>query len=720
MLAVRSRSAAAAAAKRLQRGTHKSVNWLYDGGGRSSWSLSPRLFKPESCAACALGMAPRREFATSNEARDQSPKIAPSTHTQQGAHIDSVDLYEALYEESVQNPEEFWAKQATTHLDWFRAFDSNRTKEGSLEEGGIRWFNGGQLNVCHNCVDRHIPTKGDQVAIIHEGDEPGNVVKYTYRDVLREVSKVANVMKAYGVKKGDTVAIYMPMVPQLVFTMLACARIGAVHSVVFAGFSSDSLRDRIVDGHSKYVFTCDEGTRGGKTIPVKHTTDTAVSQCHFVENVFVYKHTGTSHVDYHSHDVIMDEELPKARPYCPPVTLDAEDPLFLLYTSGSTGQPKGLQHSQAGYLLHAMLTHKHVFDYRENDVYACLADCGWITGHSYVLYGPLANGATTVMFEGTPLYPHNGRYWEIIRDHGVNQLYTSPTAIRALMKYGTGPLEGYDLSSLRVLGTVGEPINPEAWRWFYENVGKGRCSVVDTFWQTETGGIMITPLPGTTPMKPGSACFPYFGVDPVLLDKDTGAEKTGNGVEGVLCFKQDWPGMARTVFGDHERFLNTYLRPYPGYYFTGDGAYRDQDGYIWITGRVDDVLNVSGHRLGSAEIESCLVGQGDVAEAAVVGFPHDTKGEGICCYVTLKEHVQESEDLLQDLRMTVRHSIGPLATPDYVIITSALPKTRSGKIMRRLLRKVIAGETDQLGDTSTLADSDVVEELIQKASKQRK
>eukprot|EP01138_Halocafeteria_seosinensis_P001099 gb/GECG01001124.1/.p1 GENE.gb/GECG01001124.1/~~gb/GECG01001124.1/.p1 ORF type:complete len:656 (+),score=78.88 gb/GECG01001124.1/:1-1968(+) len=650
--------------------------------------------------------------------RNNAPMVQPSKHAQERAHISSMEEYKKLYKESIENPEVFWARMARENLHWFRDFQT--VKGGSFEEGDVHWFAEGQLNVCYNCVDRHIAERGDKVAIIHEGDEPGNVTKYTYKDLLREVSKVANVMKSYGVQKGDTVAIYMPMVPQVAFVILACARIGAIHSVVFAGFSSDSLRDRIRDAQSKWVFTCDEGRRGGKTIPLKQTTDKAVDQCRCVEHVFVYKRTNNPKVSYSERDVMMDDEVSLARPYCPAVTLDAEDPLFILYTSGSTGKPKGVQHSQAGYILHTMLTLKYVFDYRENDIFACVADCGWITGHSYILYGPLANGATTVMFEGTPVYPHKGRYWEMIQTHQINQLYTAPTAIRSLMKCGTAPMEGYDLSSLRVLGTVGEPINPEAWNWWYENVGQKRCSVVDTFWQTETGGIMITPLPGATPMKPGSATLPFFGVDVALLDKDSGKEQEGNEVKGVVCMKQTWPSVARTIYGDHERFLKTYMKPYKGYYFTGDGGFRDKDGYIWITGRVDDVLNVSGHRLGSAEIESCLVAHSDVAEAAVIGFPHDTKGEGICCYVTVKEHVDETEELAQELRMQVRKSIGPFATPDYVVLTSVLPKTRSGKIMRRVLRKIISGETDQLGDVSTLADSSVVEQLIEKVNQLKK
>ena len=571
------------------------------------------------------------------------------------------------------------------------------------------------MNVSHQCIDRHLADRGDQVAIIHEGDEPGTSRTFTYKQVLAETCKVANTLLAHGVRKGDTVAIYMPMIPDLAFAMLACARIGAVHSVVFAGFSADSLRDRILDAKCRWLMTADEGKRGGRTIPLKATCDAAVAACACIEQVFVYQHTGSHLVSYGAKDVKMSEELPKARPYCAPVTMDAEDPLFLLYTSGSTGKPKGVAHTQAGYILYAMLTHKYVFDVRPGDVYACVADCGWITGHSYIVYGPLANGATTLMFESTPTYPNPSRYWDLVQQYKVTQFYTAPTAIRALMRFGTQPLEGKDLSSLRVLGSVGEPISPEAWRWYHSHVGGGKCAIVDTYWQTETGGIIVTPLPGATPTKAGSATLPFFGIDIALLSKE-GAELQGNSVAGMVCVKGIWPGMARTVYGDHQRYLNTYMKPFPGYYFTGDGGYRDKDGYLWITGRVDDVLNVSGHRLGSAEIESVLVEHDSVAEAAVIGFPHSTKGEGICCYVTPVEGVQETPGLLSELRLQVRKGIGPFATPDHIVLTQALPKTRSGKIMRRVLRKIASREADQLGDITTLADSDVVATLIAKVN----
>lgn len=527
---------------------------------------------------------------------------------------------------------------------------------------------------------------------------------------------MANVLKRHGVKKGDTVAVYLPMIPALAYTMLACARIGAPHSVVFAGFSADSLRDRINDGASKWVVTSDEGLRGGKRIPLKKTVDAACAGAPVVEKVFMFKRTGADVSVVDGRDVWMEPEMETARPYCPATPLDSEDMLFLLYTSGSTGKPKGVAHTQAGYLLYTMLTHRYVFDIREDDVYACVADCGWITGHSYIIYGPLANGATTLMFESTPLYPNASRYWDLVARNKVTQFYTAPTAIRALMRFGTDPVDGYDLSSLRVLGSVGEPINPEAWRWYYNNIGKGKCKIVDTYWQTETGGIMLTPLPEATPTKPGSATLPFFGIEPVIRDKESGEELEGDDVSGVLCVRNPWPSLARTVYGDHARYLKVYMTAYPGNYFTGDGCIRDKDGYYWVTGRVDDVLNVSGHRLGSAEIESALVAHEFVAEAAVIGFPHEVKGEGLCCYVTLVATASDSDETIKELKNQVRKVIGPFATPDYIVITPALPKTRSGKIMRRVLRKIIAGETDALGDVTTLADSSVIEGLIAKVA----
>lgn len=612
-------------------------------------------------------------------------------------------------------------------IKWEREFDT--VKEGSFLEANVRWFTGGKLNVSVQCLDRHISAgKGDKVALIWDGDELGDVKKYSYSQVLAEVCKVANVLKKYGVRKGDPVTIYMPMVPQLAFVMLACTRIGAPHSVVFAGFSAESLRERVVDVRSRFIFTCDEGMRGGKPIGLKKCVDTAIDhrECEFVEKVFVFKRTGTHSIQVNPKvDVFIEEELDAQRPYCPPESMDSEDILFFLYTSGSTGKPKGVAHTTAGYILYATITHKFVFDIQEHDVYGCVADCGWITGHSYILYGPLSNGTTTVMFESTPLYPNCDRYWDFIQRHKITQFYTAPTALRALMRFGN-PSESYDLSSLRVLGSVGEPINPEAWKWYFEFVGKKRCAVVDTYWQTENGGFLLTPFPGVTPMKPGSCTKAFFGIKPAVLDPQTGVELEFDGVhesEGVLCIASEWPGLARTVHNNHERYRNTYLEPYKGYYFTGDGCIRDKDGYFWITGRVDDVLNVSGHRIGSAELESALVGYDSVAEAAVVGIPHEVKGQGIAVYVVLKEKftsllerslraMKEEEDLRlmrQTLREQIRTVIGPFATPDMIIFTTGLPKTRSGKIMRRILRKII--ENEALGDTSTLAEPAVVEEL---------
>lgn len=653
------------------------------------------------------------EVQPSHDDPENAPMYQPQERFAAGAHISSMEQYRTMWERSV-GPESdaFWAEIARKELTWQRDF--TEVSGGSFDTC-VRWFADGQLNVCYNSVDRHIVAgRGDDVAIIWEGDEPGNVRKFTYKQVLEEVCRAANVLTHYGVRKGDTVAVYLPMMPDLAFIMLACARIGAVHSVVFAGFSSDSLRDRILDARSKWVVTADEGRRGGRGIPLKHTTDVAVAQCPCVEHVFVYERTGAD-VPYGVKDVRMTEELPRTRPFCPAVTMDAEDLLFLLYTSGSTGKPKGVAHTTAGYLLYAAITHKYVFDLRPGDVYACVADCGWVTGHSYILYGPLANGATTLMFESTPMFPDASRYWDLVERHRVTQFYTAPTAIRALMRFGDAPVKKHDLSSLRVLGSVGEPINPEAWRWYHNVVGGGRCAIVDTYWQTETGGHIVTPLPGATPTKPGSATLPFFGINVVLKDRD-GKTIEGNSTSGVVCIEKPWPAMARTIYGDHDRFLSTYMRPFPGTYFTGDGAYRDRDGYLWITGRVDDVLNVSGHRLGSAEIESALVSHHKVSEAAVIGFPHETKGEGICCYVTLKEGVEETEAVVAELKHQVRKVIGPFATPDHIILTVALPKTRSGKIMRRVLRKVIAQQTDQLGDTSTLADPGVVPILIEKVN----
>ena len=576
----------------------------------------------------------------------------------------------------------------------------------------VSWFLGGKLNASENCVDRHVNKKGDQVAIIWEADEPDQSKKITYKELQREVSRVANVLRHHGIRKGDRVAIYMPMIPEAVYSMLACARIGAVHSVVFAGFSAESLRDRINDAKCVAVITADEGLRGRKIIPLKRMVDEAVMACPTVKHVFVATRTGTKVPFYPPRDVMLNEAMQNERPYCPIEHIDSEDTLFLLYTSGSTGKPKGVAHTTAGYLLYAALTHKYVFDYREGEIYACVADIGWITGHTYVVYGPLLNGATTVLFESIPNYPDAGRYWEMVERLKINQFYTAPTAIRAIQREGDEYVKKYDRSSLRVLGTVGEPINPDTWMWYYKVVGEEKCSVVDTWWQTETGGIMITPLPGATPTKPGSATLPFLGIEPVLLTED-GKEVKGNDVSGLLAIKKPWPSMARTIQGDHQRFLSTYLSQFKGYYLTGDGARRDKDGYYWITGRVDDVMNVSGHRIGSAEVESALVSHPFCSEAAVVGYPHEIKGEGIFAYIILKEGFEDNGELVGELKNEVRHHIGPFATPDQILIAPGLPKTRSGKIMRRILRKIAAGDTKELGDVTTLADPSVVDKLIE-------
>lgn len=641
-----------------------------------------------------------------------------------GAHISSLEQYKALYERSIKDGDNFWAEMAKTHLSWIRPFET--VKHGSFEHGDIAWFLEGQLNAAYNCIDRHVTTKGNQVAILWEGDDSKDIRRITYNELLREVCKFANVLKRLGVRKGDPVCIYMPMVPEAAYAMLACARIGAPHSVVFAGFSAEALRDRILDCRCKFVVTADEGRRGGKVIPLKALVDLAVIQCPTVQHVVVLRHTGGSILmsekknelgdprDFWWHDLMHEQ-----RPYCPPEPVNSEDTLFMLYTSGSTGKPKGVAHTTAGYLLYTMMTHKYVFDYRDGDVYACVADVGWITGHSYIVYGPLLNGATTFMFEGTPMHPDAGRYWDMVERHKITQFYTAPTAIRALMKFGSEPVKKYNRNSLRVLGSVGEPINPEAWRWYYEVVGDSKRTIVDTFWQTETGGIVITPLPGATPTKPGSATLPFFGVEPVLLDPHSGQLLQGNNVSGVLCFARPWPSITRTIFGDHARYLKTYMHAYHGLYFTGDGCTRDQDGYYWITGRVDDVINVSGHRIGSAEVESALVLNPSVAEAAVVGVPHDIKGQALFAYVTPKNDVDVGPELVNVLKLEVRKHIGAFAVPDYIIVTAALPKTRSGKIMRRLLRKIACHETapESLGDISTLADPSVVSSLITEVNK---
>ena len=642
---------------------------------------------------------------------DLKERYSVIAREKKGAHVSSKDAYQKLYDQSVKNPDKFWGTMAKKFLTWNTEF--KQVVAGDFAAGTVAWFPGGTLNVSENCLDRHLEKRGDQVAILWEGDEPGDIRRLTYRDMHGEVCRLANALRARGVRKGDRVAIYLPMVPEAAISMLACARIGAVHSVIFGGFSADSVRDRIQDSDCRVLITADEGLRGQKKVPLKKTADQALNSCPNVHTVFVLARTGAEVPMKTGRDLPMREAMDGERPWCPAEPMDSEDLLFLLYTSGSTGKPKGVAHTTAGYLLYTAMTHKYVFDYREGDIYACMADVGWVTGHSYIVYGPLCNGATSFMFEGIPTYPDAGRYWDMVERHGINSFYTAPTAIRAIAKDGDDFVTKYDRKSLRVLGSVGEPINPEAWRWYYEVVGDKRCSIVDTFWQTETGGHMITPLPGAIDLKPGSATVPFFGVVPAVLD-EKGVELKSNDVSGILAFKAPWPGIARTIYGDHTRFVNTYFKMYPGYYFTGDGCRRDKDGYYWITGRVDDVINVSGHRMGTAEVESALATHPGCAEAAVVGYPHEIKGAGIFAYVILKDGFTESPDLIKGLKDEVRKIIGPIATPDKILITPGLPKTRSGKIMRRILRKVAAQEVDNLGDISTLADPSVVKLLVDK------
>jgi acetyl-CoA synthetase len=630
--------------------------------------------------------------------------FAAAAHIQESAYRD-------LYRRSVDDPEGFWAEQAGRFLTWMKPWSRVLDYSFDPDRLHIQWFIGGKLNVAWNCLDRHLATRGDQVAIIWEGDDPNAQKEITYRELHGEVSRFANALKARGVKKGDRVCIYLPMIPEAAVAMLACARIGAIHSVVFGGFSPESLKDRILDSDCHVLITSDEGLRGGRHVPMKNNADKALIECPNVKTVFVVKHTGGDIPWRTDRDVWYHEALAAAPAECPPEEMDAEDPLFILYTSGSTGKPKGVVHTTGGYLLFAAMTHKYTFDYRDGEVFWCTADVGWVTGHTYIVYGPLANGAKTLMFEGIPSYPDCRRFWQVCDKHQVNLFYTAPTAIRALMREGDAPVKSTSRRSLRLLGSVGEPINPEAWEWYYHVVGDGRCPVVDTWWQTETGGHMITPLPGATALKPGSATFPFFGVVPALVNPSDGGMINGSG-EGALVITRPWPGIARTVFGDHQRFVDTYFRTYRGYYFTGDGARRDSDGYYWITGRIDDVLNVSGHRMGTAEIESALVLHESVAEAAVVGFPHDIKGQGIYCYVTLVKGADPSDALHKELVHLVRSEIGPIASPDVIQWAPGLPKTRSGKIMRRILRKIAADEVDNLGDISTLADPSVVEDLV--------
>jgi acetyl-CoA synthetase len=618
------------------------------------------------------------------------------------------EQYQAMYDRSIKDPSGFWADEANKFVTWFKTWD--KVCEWDCSKGHIRWFEGAKLNVSYNCLDRHLEQRGDQVAIIWEGDNPKDDRKITYQELHEQVCRFANALKSLGVKKGDRVSIYLPMIPELAVVMLACTRIGAIHSIVFAGFSPDALKDRINDSECSVVVTADEGLRGGRPVPLKANADKACDGAPSVRKMVVVKRTGGNVTWNGDRDVWYHDLVDAASTDCPAEQMDAEDPLFILYTSGSTGKPKGVLHTTGGYLVYVACTHKYIFDYHDGDIFWCTADVGWVTGHSYIVYGPLTNGATTIMFEGIPTYPSSSRFWEVVDKHQVNIFYTAPTAIRALMREGNSPVEKTSRQSLRLLGTVGEPINPEAWEWYYNVVGDARCPIVDTWWQTETGGVLITPLPGATALKPGSATRPFFGVIPAIFDAE-GKELQGP-AEGNLVMLQPWPGQMRTVYNNHPRFIETYFATYPGVYFSGDGARRDEDGYYWITGRVDDVINVSGHRLGTAEVESALVLHPAVAEAAVVGYPHEIKGQGIYAYVTLMVGVEPTDQLRKDLVQHVRKEIGPIATPDIIQWAPGLPKTRSGKIMRRILRKIAANEVESLGDTSTLADPGVVDDLI--------
>jgi acetyl-CoA synthetase len=621
------------------------------------------------------------------------------------------EQYEAMYAQSVRDPDAFWGEQARNTLDWIKPFTTVKSTSFKEADFGIEWFKDGVLNVSANCVDRHLATRGDQVAILWEGDDPGESKAITYKQLHEEVCKMANVMKKLGVIKGDRVTLYLPMIPEAAFAMLACTRIGAIHSIVFGGFSPDSLANRIQDCDSKLVITADEGLRGSKKVPLKANVDAAAEMCNCIQHVLVVTRTGGDVVMRAGRDVRYEEIAATVEADCPPEPMSAEDPLFILYTSGSTGKPKGVLHTTGGYLLHASLSHKYIFDYKDGDVYWCTADVGWVTGHSYIVYGPLANGATSVMFEGIPTYPDVSRFWQVIDKHKVTIFYTAPTALRSLMREGDGPVQSTSRASLRLLGSVGEPINPEAWQWYHRVVGEGRCPIVDTWWQTETGAALISPLPGATALKPGSATKPFFGVQPALVDAE--GKILEGATDGNLVILDSWPGQMRTVYNDHERFFQTYFSTYPGMYFTGDGARRDEDGYYWITGRVDDVINVSGHRMGTAEVESALVAHAKVAEAAVVGYPHDIKGQGIYAYVTLNVGEEPGDALRKELVSWVRHEIGPIATPDLIQFAPGLPKTRSGKIMRRILRKIAEDDFGALGDTSTLADPSVVDHLVE-------
>ena len=627
------------------------------------------------------------------------------------AHVSSIEQYKEIYEESIKNPEAFWANIAE-RISWFKKWDNVR--EYDFVDAQIKWFEGGTLNASYNCLDRHVEAgHGGDTAIIWEGNDPSADKTFTYSELLREVKRFANVLKSHGIRKGDRVCIYLQMVPELAIAMLACARIGAVHSIVFGAFSAESLRDRINDSQCKMLITQDTAFRGPRSdIPMKLNADAAATECPSIEHIIVVRHTGDE-VDFDSpRDIWWDEAMATADDECPPEEMDAEDPLFILYTSGSTGKPKGVLHTTGGYLVYVSYTHQNVFDYREGDIFWCTADIGWVTGHSYIIYGPLANRAISIMFEGVPNHPDFGRFWQVVEKHNVEIFYTAPTALRALMKEGDEWVKKYDRSTLRLLGTVGEPIKEPEWLWYYNVVGEGRCPIIDTWWQTETGGMLISPFPAATPLKPGSATFPLFGVEPVILDEG-GVEVEGNPASGYLCIKSPWPGIMRTVYGDHERFRQTYFDRFPGYYMTGDGVQRDEDGYYWITGRVDDVLNVSGHRLGTAEVEGAIGQHSAVAEAAVVGYPHDVKGQGIYAYVTLMTGESGSDEIETGIKLAVRQHIGPHASPDKIQFTPALPKTRSGKIMRRVLRKIADGDISDLGDISTLAEPGVVDSLVE-------